>query len=434
MADIPLCSEATRRKVARRLLPFLFLLYVVAYLDRANVSFAKTAMSADLGFSEAVYGFGAGVFFLGYFLLEIPGAIIVERWSARLWMSRILITWGICTVLEGFARTPVQFYTARFCLGLAEAGFFPGLLVYLTHWFPARHRARALSGFILSVPISFIIGAPLSALCLSLHWFGIAGWRWLFVLQGIPSVVCGVITPFYLADRPDTASWLETEQRELLVQELKQEIAAKRVHGRFSTWSAFSNGTVWILSAALFLIVLASYGYIFWLPATIQKASGLSTITSTLLSSLPFCAAALMVPVAGISADRSGKHKLHASVPLVLTAVFFLAATRHHQTFAVTATWLILTGSLLWAWTPSFWALPTLILGESAAAASLGLINSIGNLGGFVGPALVGSLLNRGYAYSAIAWLLAGAFAVAAFLICFAKTEVPQCAPQTEAS
>ncbi len=414
-------GASTRRKVTRRILPFLLVLYVVAYLDRANVSFAKVSMSADLGFSEAVYGFGAGVFFLGYFLLEIPGALLVERWSARIWISRILITWGICTVCEGFARTPTQFCVARFCLGLAEAGFFPGVMVYLTHWFPQRDRAGAFSGFILSVPISFVIGAPLSALCLSLHWLGLPGWRWLFILQGIPAIICGVITPFYLTDRPGSCRWLDAGERDWLTAQLEEEKRAQRCSVSVSALSAFTKGSVWLLAGALFLIVLASYGYIFWLPATIQKASGLSSAVSTLLSALPFCAAALAVVLMGRSSDRRGERKLHASVPLLLAAVFFTAATVPHQPFVLTALWLTLTGSMLWAWAPSFWVLPTLMLGESAAAASLGLINAAGGLGGFVGPTAAGYILSAGGSFSSVIWLLSGALVLAAVLILFAR-------------
>jgi ACS family tartrate transporter-like MFS transporter len=421
MSDTDTLAESTRRKVTRRILPFFFVLYVVAYLDRANVSFAKISMSADLHFSEAVYGFGAGVFFLGYFLLEIPGALLVERWSARLWISRILITWGICTVFEGFARTPVQFYAARFCLGLAEAGFFPGIIVYLTHWFARQDRSRALSGFILSVPISFVIGAPLSAWCLSLNWLGIAGWRWLFIVQGIPAIVCGVIAPFYMTDRPADARWLDDAERSWLESELEREKQEKRSNDRVSALAAFRNGSVWLLACALFLIVLASYGYIFWLPATIQKASGLSVIASTLLSALPFCAAAIVVYGIGPLADRSGKHKLFASIPLLVAAVFFCAAASPRQPFGLTVTWLTLTGALFWAWSPSFWVLPTLLLGESAAATSLGFINSIGNLGGFVGPAVVGYLLTDGRTYAFVIWLLSLALVLAAILILLAR-------------
>lgn len=389
-------------------------------MDRANVSFAKLAMSADLGFSEAVYGFGAGIFFLGYFLLEIPGALIIERWSARLYMSRILITWGICTVFEGLVHTPKQFYFARFCLGLAEAGFFPGTLVYLSHWFAPQMRARALSGFIFSVPVSFVIGAPVSALCLSLHWFGLPGWRWLFILQGIPAVLCGILAPFCLADRPRNAAWLEAAEREWLQGELDRERQLKQSRGAVSVWNVLTNRMVWLLAAALFLIVLASYGYIFWLPTAIQKASGYSVVSSTMLSAIPFCAAAIMLIFMGRSSDRTGERKLHSAVPLLLAALSFSAVALPGQSFSLTMLWLTLTGALLWAWTPSFWVLPTIVLGDSAAALSLGLINSIGNLGGFVGPTVVGFTLTKWHSYSFVVWFLSGAFVLAGVLILIA--------------
>lgn len=429
MQTAPSTEESVRRKIARRILPFLFLLYAISYVDRANVSFAKLTMSADLDFSEAVYGFGAGIFFLGYFLLEIPGALIIERWSARLYMSRILITWGICTIFEGLVHTPRQFYLARFCLGLAEAGFFPGMLVYLSHWFPQQMRARALSGFIFSVPVSFVIGAPVSALCLSLHWFGLPGWRWLFMLQGVPAVVCGVIVPFYLADRPCHAVWLEPAEREWLQAELDRECDLKQSRGAVSVRNVFTNRMVWLLAFALFLIVLASYGYIFWLPSTIQKASGYSVGFSTTVSAIPFCAAAIVVMIMGRSSDVRGERRLHSAVPLLLAAAFFSAVTFPVQSFPFTMTWLTLTGALLWAWTPSFWVLPTIVLGDSAAAVSLGLINSIGNLGGFVGPTVVGYTLSKWHSYSFVVWFLSGAFAIAAILILIAP--LPSNRPQS---
>ena len=245
-------------KVARRILPYFFLLFIVAYLDRANVAFAKLSMAPDLGFSEAVYGLGAGIFFLGYFLLEIPGALIVERWSARLWISRILITWGLCTILVSFVKTASGFYAARFLLGLAEAGFFPGVIIYLTHWFPAQDRARALAGLILAVPISFVIGAPLSAWCLSLHWFGLQGWRWLFILQGLPAIVLGLITPFYLTDHPHQALWLAPDERAWLTDLLERERQQARAAGRVRVWDGLKRPHVFVLAVALCLIVLAS--------------------------------------------------------------------------------------------------------------------------------------------------------------------------------
>lgn len=404
-------------RVSRRVLPFFFLLYVIAYLDRANVSFAKMSMSADLGFSEAVYGLGAGVFFVGYFLLEIPGALIVERWSARLWLSRILITWGLCTIWVGFVRTPFQFYAARFCLGLAEAGFFPGGLVYLARWFPQKQRARAMSKFILAVPISFVIGAPVSAFCLSLHWFHLPGWTWLFVLQGLPAILCGIFTPFWLTDHPRDANWLDPTERGWLQDTLLSEKQWKETHSAVTVAAAFRDWRSWNLATALLFVVFGSYGFILWLPATIHKASGFSVIVSTLLSALPFAAAAICLLWIGYSSDRTGKRKLFAAVPLFAAGAFLAGVTIPGQPFALTMLWLVLTGSMLWTWTPSFWVLPTLALGESAAAASLGLINSIGNLGGFFGPMLVGYFLSKQQSSSFVDTLLCLAFGVAGGLV-----------------
>src|SRR5262249_18913947 len=207
-------AGTARRKVALRILPFVFVLYIVNYLDRANIAFAKLSMSEELGFSEEVFGTGAGIFFFGYLALEIPGALIVERWSARRWFARILISWGLCTALVGAVQSATQFYGARFLLGLAEAGFFPGIIVYLTHWFAPRDRARAMAGLILAIPIAMGLGSPISGFLLNLHWLQVEGWRWVFILEGVPAVVLGFVTLFYLTDRPREAHWLEPEERE----------------------------------------------------------------------------------------------------------------------------------------------------------------------------------------------------------------------------
>ncbi len=385
-------------------------------MDRANVGFAKLSMLADLHFSEEVFGVGAGIFFLGYFLLEIPGAILVERWSARLWIARIMITWGICAALEGFVRTPVQFYGARFVLGLAEAGFFPGLIVYMTHWFPVRERARALAGFIIGVPLSFAIGAPLSALMLGIHWSGLSGWRWLFILQGLPAVACGIFTLFYLTDHPRDAQWLEPEERAWLVAELERERQLKRALGHVTILQAFRQRNVLLLAAILCVIVLSSYGYLFWLPTIIQNASGLSITGATTLSTVPFLLAAAGVWYAGRSSERSGERKLHTAIPLAMAGIFFGMTTIPGQRFPFIMLWLSLTGLVLWAWAPSYWVLPTVTLCESAAAASIGLINSIGNLGGFIGPSLVGALLTHQHSYSFAAVFLSLGFLFASAL------------------
>jgi MFS transporter, ACS family, tartrate transporter len=408
--------EQVLKKVSRRILPFFFALYIIAYLDRANVAFAKLDMVAELGFSEEVFGFGAGVFFVGYFLLEIPGALIVERWSARLWLARILITWGLITVLTGFVKSASQFYVARFLLGLAEASFFPSLIVYMTHWFPLRDRARAMAGLISAVPVSFAVGAPLSALILRIDWLSLPGWRWVFILEGLPAVIFGLITIFCLTDRPCQARWLSTEERNWLTTELERESQEKRARGHVTIWKAFFQRNVVLLSLMLLLVVIASYGYLFWLPTNIQKASGYSAAKSTALSAIPFVLSVVAVRYMGKSSDRNRERRLHTAIPLLLAGVFLGMTTVAGQAFSVTMLWLSLTGMMLWAWAPSFWVLPTLTLSESAAAASIGLINSVGNLGGFFGPWTVGALLSRGHSYSLVISILCAAFVCAAAL------------------
>jgi ACS family tartrate transporter-like MFS transporter len=256
-------GQDARRKAALRILPFLFALYIVSYLDRANVAFAKLPMSADLGFSEAVFGFGAGIFFVGYLLLEI-GALIVEHWSARKWIARLLLTWGVCSVLTGFIQTTTQFDWIRFCLGLAEAGFFPGIVIYLSHWFIQTDRARAVSGFTVAVPLSLALGAPVSALILQ-HgtWLGLSAWRWMFILEGLPAVLLGLVTWFYLTDRPADASWLRPEEKTWLDEKLLCEKEQKRAAGKAKLAHIFREPKVVFLALGLFFVVLGGYGLCF---------------------------------------------------------------------------------------------------------------------------------------------------------------------------
>jgi ACS family tartrate transporter-like MFS transporter len=415
-------TDNIRRKIAWRILPFVFVLYIIAYLDRANVAYAKMTMMADRGFSEAVFGFGAGIFFAGYLLFEIPGALIVERWSARRWMARILITWGLCAVIVGFVRTASQFYAARFLLGLAEGGFFPGIIVYLTHWFCARDRARALSGFIIAIPVSLSLGAPVSALILRIDWFGLAGWRWVFILEGLPAILFGIITLFYLTDHPREAAWLEPEEREWISAELEVEKQAKRDAGQASTSQAWRNRDVVLLALALFFANIGAYAFVFWLPATVQKVSGRSAIFSTALSALPFVVAVVSVVLLGRSSDLRGERKWHTAVPLGLAALFFTLSALAETPFPVVMLWLCATGAVLFGWAPSFWVLPTLTLGESAAAAALGFINSVGNLGGFVGPAVVGYLLSRSSSHTVTTGFLALSFVMGAAMVLAVRT------------
>jgi ACS family tartrate transporter-like MFS transporter len=406
-----------RRKIAWRILPFVFVLYIIASLDRANVAYAKITMMADQRFSEAVFGFGAGIFFVGYMLFEIPGALIVEHWSARLWIARILITWGLCAVLVGFVRTPSQFYVARFFLGLSEGGFFPGIIVYLTHWFCARDRARAVAGFILAIPVALSLGAPISALILRLDWFGFAGWRWVFILEGLPAILLGAITLVYLTDHPREAGWLEPEERKWIIAELEAEKGMKSATAQVSILQALREKNVVLLALALCFANIGGYAFVFWLPSTVQKASGRSAIFSTAVSALPFVVALVSVVWAGRSSDLRGERKWHTAVPMALAGIFFSLSALAETPFPVVMLWLCATGAVLFAWVPSFWALPTLTLDESAAAASFGLFNSVGNLGGFVGPSVVGYLLSRNASPTLTTGLLGGSFVIGAALI-----------------
>jgi len=388
-------SARARQKIAWRILPFIFVLYIIAYLDRANVAFVKLSMTTDLGFSDAVFGFGAGVFFIGYFLLEIPGALIIERWSARRWLARILVTWGLCTVLVGFVRTAGQFYAARFLLGAAEAGFFPGIIVYLSHWFCKQDRARATARFIMAAPVSLVIGSPLSAWILRANWWDIQGWRWVLVLEGLPAILFGIVTLFYLTDRPAQADWLSTEEQEWITAELESERREKRRSNPRSIWATLRQRNVILLASAGFFANIGGYGFIVWLPTRLKRVSGFSIPFATAASAVPFVMALIFIWVLGRSSDRTGERRLHAGLPLMLAGISQALSVLPNQPAWFSLGWMCLTGAAMFAYIPAFWVLPTLMLGESAAAASVGLINSIGNLGGFVGPSVVGYLSSR---------------------------------------
>jgi len=410
-------ADPTRRRIFRRLIPFLFILYIIAYLDRANVAFAKLPMSDDLGFSEAVFGLGAGIFYIGYILLEIPGALMVERWSAKIWMARIMISWGLCTVLVGFVHTANQFYITRCVLGIAEGGFFPGIVVYLSHWFVKQDRARAMAGFTMAAPAALVVGAPLSALILQLNAFGVASWRWMFILEGFPAVVFGVIILFFLTDHPRQAHWLKPDEREWISSRLDEEKQELRSSGRWTAWSGLRQPNVWLLALACAFANLSMFAYLLWLPATIRSASGLSVTLSTVCSALPFALAMATIPLVGRSSDRTGKRKLHTMVPLVLAACFFLLSAIPRLPFPLVLLLLCCTGAAAFSWGVSFWVIPSLILGESAAAASVGFINMVNSAGSFLGPTIVGYLLSKDFTHREVVTFLSSCFLISAALI-----------------
>jgi MFS transporter, ACS family, tartrate transporter len=407
----PEVGERARRRIARRLLPFLFLLYVIAFLDRMNVGAAALQMPHDLGFSEGVIGMGAGIFFLGYFLLEIPGALIVERWSARRWIARIMISWGVVTVFMAFIHTSRQFYVVRFLVGAAEAGFLPGVIVYLTHWFRYQDRAKAVAFFYAANPLSYVIGSPLAGLLLGLSWLGLRGWRWLFIIEGIPAVVVGVITVWYLTDWPEQAKWLPADEKAWITTELKREKEAKNQRRSFRVWEALRHRDVILLTGCYFCAMTGSYGIAFWLPTILKRLSGRSDLQVTLLAALPYVAAFVTQQVNGWHSDRTRERRWHAAIPVFVCGLALALAVVYRTNLTMSVGMFVIAGGAFYGFQPVFWAVPTLFLSESAAAASIGLINAVGNLGGFVGPMVIGYLANRTHSFSpGLLYLVASLF------------------------
>jgi ACS family tartrate transporter-like MFS transporter len=411
-------GERARRRIAWRLLPFLFILYFIAYLDRVNVGFAGLEMSHNLGFTDRVFGLGAGIFFAGYFLFEIPGALLVERRSARLWIARILITWGLVTILVSLIHTRTQFYGARFLLGLAEAGFFPGIVVYLTHWFRQADRARAGALFMAAIPVANVLGSPLAGWLLGVHWFGITGWRWLFIVEGIPAVLLGALTLVYMTDWPHQARWLPADEREWIIGELQREKQAKAAARAWTVTQALGNSKVILLASVYFFALIGLYGFNFWFPTILKRATGLPNLTVTLIAALPYLLGIAAMLWNGWHSDRTGERRWHTSLILFFCGAFMAFAVGFQANLWLGLGLLILSGACTTAFMPSFWQLPTAMLSDSAAAASIGLINSVGGLGGFVGPYFVGYLRSLTGSFNAsLIFLIAALFLSAALVL-----------------
>jgi MFS transporter, ACS family, tartrate transporter len=412
-------ERSARRRIARRLLPFLWFLYVIAFLDRVNVAYAALEMSHDLAFSDRVFGLGAGIFFIGYVLLEIPGALIVERWSARRWIARIMVSWGIMTALVGLVHTSREFYAARFLLGAAEAGFFPGIIVYLTHWFRQEDRAKVIAAFMTAIPLSNIFGSPVAGQILRLHWFGLQGWRWLFILEGLPAVLFGVVTLFYLTDWPRQAAWLTKEECEWITSELEREKQKKASRRGYTIWQALRQRDVILLTLIYFMGSTGIYGFIIWFPTLLKRASGLSMGKVTLLVALPYIAALLAMVLNAWHSDRTRERRWHTSISLIAAAACLMLAIVVSPHLWIQFAAFIVFAAFLNAYQPTFWTLPTSFLGESAAAASIGLINCVGGLGGFAGPFIMGYLVTRtGSFASGLLWLVVNLFLGGILVLC----------------
>ena len=416
-SDAAIFAQRTSRRIARRLLPFLFVLYVIAFLDRMNVGVAALQMPRDLGLSDRAIGVGAGIFFFGYFLLEIPGALIAERWSARRWIARIMISWGILTVLLAFIHSARQFYVVRFLVGAAEAGFFPAVIVYLTHWFRAIDRAKAVAAFYAAMPLSYVIGSPLAGLLLGLSWLGLRGWRWLFIIEGIPAILLGIVALLYLTDWPRQAHWLSADERNWITSTLSEEKESKQKVQSYTIWQALRQRDVILLTMCYFFAATGNYGIGFWLPSFLKRLSGESDAKVTLLTALPYIAGFLVQQFNGWHSDRTRERRWHAAIPLLLSGMFLFVAIHMGASVLLSMLFFVGVGGAYFGFHPAFWPIPTEFLAESAAAASIGLINSVRNLGGFVGPFIVGYLLSRTHSFSAGLSFLVGSFLISAILM-----------------
>ena len=413
-------QQRTLRKVSWRLLPLIVMSYLVAYIDRTNISFAALTMNKDLGLSAYLYGLGAGIFFFGYAIFEVPSNIVLQRTSARLWIARIMITWGIISGLMATVQGPTSFLVLRFLLGVAEAGFFPGIIFYLTLWFPATYRARAISILYIAVPISNAVASVVSGAILGMDGiWGLAGWQWIFIIEAIPAVVLAFGVLIWMTERPTVAKWLTPEERNWLDAELTQERRKIESAGHVSLLQSFTDLRVVALSLIYFTGVTASYGIVFFMPQII-KGLGLTNMMTGLVTAIPYTIGTIGLIAWGYSSDRHNERRWHLIVATTLAAIGILAAGWFSQSYlAVVAMSVAVVG--IYGSRPSFWPMPSLFLTGAAAAAGMAFINSIGNLGGYVGPFIVGWIKDSTKSFEMALYFLAACALLSAVITFFAK-------------
>jgi ACS family tartrate transporter-like MFS transporter len=382
-------ESAVVSRLMWRLMPFLFLLYVVAYIDRINVSFAVLQMRGQLGLSERAIGRAAGMFFLGYFFFQLPSNLVLEKLGVRRWISGLMLAWGLISCLMICIHGPVSFYLMRFLLGAAEAGFFPGMILYMKRWFPAGGRARAVAWFMTANPIAGIVGSPISGALLGLHRAGLAGWQWMFLVEGVPAIVLGTIVFCTLADSPQEAAWLKGEERTWLLEKLASEQRNESGERQRSPWQVLISPTIWLLSLVYFGVSTAMYGVTLWLPSVIHALSGLGYFTTSLVAVIPFVVTTLAMVLVGMNSDRSGERRWHTAIP-ALVAAAALATAAYGSSAALVVAGLGLGMAGAEAMAGPFWAMATSRMAGLSAAAGIAVINSIANLGGYFGPDIIG--------------------------------------------
>jgi MFS transporter, ACS family, tartrate transporter len=393
----PDLERTTIHKLRTTILPVVFLLFVVAYRDRINIGFAALTMNKELGISRQQFGLLAGIFFLGYFFFEIPSNLLLHRIGARVWIARILVSWGIVAVLTGFAKTVSQIYILRFLLGVAEAGFFPGIILYFTYWFPQREQARAVALFMAAIPLGNIFGAPISGFILDhVHWLDMSGWRWLLILQGLPAVFGGALTYFFLLNGPGEAKFLTAEEKGWLFAELARE-RGQHSGEEMTATQALRHGRVWHLTAIYFTMIVASYSMTFWMPQAIQEIAQERLNTSIgFLVMIPHLVGLVAMILVSRNSDRTLERRYHAAIPLIIgaSALLLMAVPVTSLLIAAVTLWALLAAGIYSAYGP-FWSFPGQFLSGISAASAIALINSVGNLGGFVGPYTIGAISRR---------------------------------------
>jgi D-galactonate transporter len=411
-------------KITKRLLPFLMACYFIAYLDRVNVSFAALTMNKDLAFTARIFGWGSGIFFIGYFIFEVPSNIALERFGARRWIFRIMLSWGILSGAMAFIWDSTSFYVVRFLLGVAEAGFFPGIILFLTYWFPASYRARIVGYFMAAIPISSIVGAPLSGFILGLDGvLGLRGWQWLFVLEAAPAVLMSFAVLAYLTDGPARAHWLTPEERDWLSGRLSMERQSRESIVKFTLLQALAHPRVLFLSLVYFGIVATNYGMTFWLPQIIKGFGGLTNLQTGFITAIPYVAGAVAMVYWGQRSDRERERKWHAAIPIAVAAIgIALSAMTEDPVLKMSA--ITLAGLGIFGVLPCFWTLPTALLTGTAAAGGIALINSVGNIAGFVGPFAMGYIKDATGSFM-FGLLFIAALAVVSFIVVLALGHNP---------